>query len=777
MNITSSAVDPEEFLLEEEPAARTTSLTRRKVDTSGDSSGAYEKQFPEPRIINVVDFFAGCGGMSSGFVSTRQSHIAFRVLGGVDKNESALATYARNIEARTLKADISSLAKDAEILESTFPELLGPRINPLVFIGCAPCQGFSALRKGDERDDIRNDLLSSFVSLTIKYRPDIIVMENVPEMLSGRFADYYKKSAARLKKAGYKLDESLVDMSLYGVPQKRKRAIVLGAIDGQIRLIAPPFTSSNVRTVRDAISHLSPLSAGESDINDENHRAPSHTERLISIFEQIPADGGDRRSIPESLQIAAHKRLDKSATPGFTDVYGRLRWDTPSVTITAKCRSPSSGRFLHPEQHRNISVREAALLQGFPHKYVFCGPPTQQYRQVGEAVPPLFARFIAASILDYLNPVNPRHKISTEWTMHTGERGVENIPCVIDAFCGAGGLSLGFQQAGLPPTLAFDADKDAVNTYNRNLGQIAQTADICDHALQDTANLLVAERDIVVIGGPPCQGFSHQRKGEAEDPRSHLVLRFADFIEALPSHPKVIVLENVTDLELPRGKKILDEFISRMNRLGLITHRHVLNAADFGTAQMRRRVIMVFLVPALSSHYTGPIPTTGKRWPSVGEALVGIDEPDGGESSESGCSNHVSSRESPQNRQRISFVDMGAGRLSIPRELQLPCHAGDYRGHRDVYGRIDWFSPARTITGGMDSFTRGEFAHPFRHRSITHREGARLQGFPDWFIFEGNRAATRRQIGNAVPPGMAFAIAEAIMSTFKKLELSNGPIN
>jgi DNA (cytosine-5)-methyltransferase 1 len=113
---------------------------------------------------------------------------------------------------------------------------------------------------------------------------------------------------------------------------------------------------------------------------------------------------------------------------------------------------------------------------------------------------------------------------------------------------------------------------------------------------------------------------------------------------------------------------------------------------------------------------------------------------------------------------------MGAGRLSIPPRLQLPCHAGDYRGHRDVYGRMDWFLPARTITGGLDSFTRGEFAHPFQHRSITHREGARLQGFPDWFAFEGNRAATRRQIGNAVPPGMACAVAKAVLQAIERAE-------
>lgn len=595
-------------------------------------------------------------------------------------------------------------------------------------------------------------------------------MENVPEILSGRFSHYYQASASRLRSAGYVLEESIVDMSMYGVPQRRKRAIILGSLNGAIQLPAPIFSSATARTVREAISHLPPLQAGEVDLDDENHRAPAHTERLISLFSQIPADGGDRRAIPESLKLAAHRRLDNSPTPGFTDVYGRLRWDTPSVTITAKSRSPSSGRFLHPEQHRNITVREAALLQGFPHNYVFCGPPTQQYRQVGEAVPPLFARFVAASVLNHLNPPNSRHTLSVEWQKDetVNSTKMDARFAVIDAFCGAGGFSLGFTRSGLGPAFAFDIEQDAVRTYNRNIFPVASVADVADPSLASHAADLAKNKKLIVVGGPPCQGFSHQRKGNADDPRNHLVFRFADFIENLPHPPVAVVLENVTDLELPRGIKVLRQFIFRMESLGLVPHRHVLNAADFGTAQLRRRVLMVFLAPDVSSHYEGPLPITPQRWLTVGEMLTGLPDLTSTNMSETVVGNHMVSAESPQNRQRISYVDMGGGRLSIPRKLQLPCHAGDYRGHRDVFGRMDWFLPARTITGGLDSFTRGEFGHPFRHRSITHREGARLQGFPDWFIFEGNRAATRRQIGNAVPPGMAFAVAEAVFAALHK---------
>ena len=178
--------------------------------------------------------------------------------------------------------------------------------------------------------------------------------------------------------------------------------------------------------------------------------------------------------------------------------------------------------------------------------------------------------------------------------------------------------------------------------------------------------------------------------------------------------------------------------------------------------QLRKRIIIVALPNRVAAFYKGPEPLTPARWPTVGEALANLPMPGSSEHLQSGVSNHEPSREGAMNRRRIAYVDMGFGRMSIPQDLQLPCHAQSYRGHRDVFGRLDWFSQARTITGGFDSFTRGEFAHPFLHRSLTPREAARIQGFPDWFGFTGNRASVRRQIGNAVPPPLAFAVAKAI---------------
>lgn len=765
-NILSSIPDRSEETIEKQGAQGTVGQpVSRERD---EQPSAYEKQLPDPRIVYVLDFYCGCGGMSAGFLLTRQSHTAFHIVAGIDTDPSALDTFRANIGAPGIRADIREIGAKPERLLEVIPFFRPETMRPLVFIGCAPCQGFSALRKGDDRDDDRNSLMNSFASIVNHYLPNYVVMENVPEILKGKFCDYYSSAASTLRQCGYDLSESIVDLSLYGVPQRRRRAVVLGSLNGCVQLPPPPFSASSARTVRDAIAHLLPLRAGEVDPADPTHRAPDHTPRLIKLFEQIPPNGGDRRSIPKALHIAAHRRLDGSQTPGFTDVYGRLRWDTPSVTITAKSRSPSSGRFLHPEQHRNITIREAALLQGFPANYTFFGPPTQQYRQIGEAVPPLFARFIATSILDNVSPMRPRESLSFTWPSHCSGRSKSSLtaPVIIDAFCGAGGMSLGFIHAGFRIAYAFDSDAKAIATYRNCIGDVADVADIADPRLAPRASQIVENTSTIIIGGPPCQGFSHQRKGQADDPRNHLVLRFADFIEALRSRPLAVVLENVTDLELPRGKRILDAFVDRMAALGFVPKRHILNSADYGVPQLRRRVIMVFLPLRIASYYHDPVPITANRWPTVGEALRGLPEPH--EIDLLSFPNHTAAKETSLNRSRIAFVDMGEGRRSIPAHLQLPCHAGDYRGHRDVFGRMDWFSFARTITGGFDSFTRGEFAHPFRNRSITHREGARIQGFPDWFAFEGNRADTRRQIGNAVPPGMAFAVAEALRKALKK---------
>jgi DNA (cytosine-5)-methyltransferase 1 len=736
---------------------------------------SYTKTLPDADKVYVIDFFSGCGGMSWGFANTRQSHLAFEVLAGIDIDEQAIATYNANLQAPGVVADIREIAERPERLMDVVPGFDPNTSRPLVFIGCPPCQGFSAHRKKDDRDDPRNDLFLCFASICDFYKPDVIVMENVPEIIKGRYSRYFEGAASALQRSGYTLSLDILDLSRFGVPQRRKRAIVIGALEGKINLPEPIFSDENVLTVRHAISHLNPVATGEADPNDPFHKAPAHTARILELIKKIPHDGGDRRALSEEDQLSCHIALDRNGTKGFTDVYGRLRWDSPSVTITAKSSTPSCGRFLHPEQDRNITVREAAILQSFPQHYRFEGPFVNQYRQIGEAVPPLFARFLAWQILDHIRPrdVSPtitclKHK---ELPYKASRNPADSI-ALVDAFCGAGGISLGFESAGFKTAYAFDIDADSVATFNKNICEVAERADVRDPKLAQVIDERVGSGMFVMVGGPPCQGFSQQRRGAHHDDRNDLVVEYANLIERLNNLPIAIVLENVTYLDSPRGRKILGMYQNKLVTLGYKVFRHDLNSAMYGVPQLRQRIVLVALQEDPAAHYEGPTPLTPKRWLTVGEALAGLPVPKDSSLFGSLISNHDVSREGKLNKRRIAFVDMGGGRMAIPSELQLACHR-EYKGHLDVYGRLDWFLPARTLTVGFDSFTRGEYAHPFEHRSITHREAARLQGFPDWFAFEGNRASVRRQIGNAVPSLLALAVAKAIRAAIESARIKD----
>lgn len=736
-------------------------------------NGNYVKKLPDPQYLYIIDFFCGCGGTSWGFVNTRQSHLAFKVLAGIDIDPHALTTFERNVRALGIMQDVRKIASGKRKLEQLIPAFDPEQLRPLVFIGCAPCQGFSAHRKKDDRDDPRNNLILAFAQVCTRYHPDYIVMENVPEILTGRFRGYYESAARALRDAGYLLSEETVDVSLYGVPQRRKRAIVLGSKTNEVRLPAPILSRETALTVRHAISHLRPIRAGEVDPDDPWHRAPSHTERVLRRIRRTPKDGGDRRALPPDEQLRGHRKLDRSATPGFADVYGRLRWETPSVTITAKSSTPSCGRFLHPEQDRNISVREAAILQGFPQTFQFAGPFVHQYRQIGEAMPPLFSRFVAWAILDHIRPVPPgyaqiRNLIETPKAQRSGDASDGRV-LLVDGFAGAGGLSLGFRAAGFEAAYAFDTDPDCVRTFNQNVAEVAHERDVRHPKLPAEIDGVLESRPYIVVGGPPCQGFSQQRRGAPSDPRNNLVLSYADLIRALRRKPLAVLLENVTYLDSPRGCWVFEEYCAKLTEMGYVLFRHELNSAECGLPQLRRRIFVVGLQPHLSPFYSGPQPFTHERWPTVGGTLWGLPDPDDESLLNELFPNHKSSREGSLNRIRIAFVDMGQGRMAIPYGLRLPCHRR-YDGHLDVYGRLDWWSQARTITGGFDSFTRGEYAHPLFHRSITPREAARIQGFPDWFAFMGTRASVRRQIGNAVPPPMAFAAAHAILKAIRESE-------
>ena len=335
----------------------------------------------------------------------------------------------------------------------------------------------------------------------------------------------------------------------------------------------------------------------------------------------------------------------------------------------------------------------------------------------------------------------------------------------IDLFCGAGGLSLGLKDAGFQVVAALDNHPVAVRTYAANLGPHILSAPIEELSASDLLKKAgLSPGDCTLLaGGPPCQGFSLQRRGSRRDPRNELVLQFLRMIEEI--RPRFFLMENVGALLSKHGSPFLRELSLRTSKLDYFVHVAVLDAADFGVPQVRKRAFLIGEhLPSFSTRYRVPEPT--QHTPrTVRDAIGDLPSPPKDGTCHPLIANHYrEARLAPINVERIKRVPQGGGRDHLPDELQLACHVNNPgHRHKDVYGRLSWDSPSVTLTAGFDSFTRGRFAHPIEHRSLTIREGARIQTFPDAFVFEGNREDGARQVGNAVPPLLASHLGRSIL--------------
>ena len=338
--------------------------------------------------VSCVDLFCGAGGLTHGLALE-----GLPVNAGIDMDPVCRHPYAANNDGRFIECDISSVGvKD---LEALFGDS-----NLRVLAGCSPCQPFStyAQRYALNQDDGKWGLLYQFGRLVKGTRPDIVTMENVPTVAKHAvFHDFTRT----LKRLGYHVWHAIVDSSRYGVPQVRRRLVLLASLHGDITMVAP--TCKTPRTVRQAIGRLRPLSAGEASPRDRLHvTATLSATNLQRIKASQP--GGSWRDWPERLVAKCHRAHSGRSYPG---VYGRMEWDKPAPTMTTQCYSFGSGRFGHPEQNRAISLREAALLQGFPRTYSFAPEDRRVIfkvlgRLIGNAVPVALARAIGRSITLHL---------------------------------------------------------------------------------------------------------------------------------------------------------------------------------------------------------------------------------------------------------------------------------------------------------------------------------------------------------------------------------------
>lgn len=342
----------------------------------------------------AIDLFCGIGGLTKGL-----SLSGIEVCAGIDIDDTCRFAYEHNNDAEFINQDVTVL--EAEQLENLYPNNC---IRALV--GCAPCQPFSRYtnryrKKGPMDDKWR--LLYSFARLAEEILPDIISMENVPELANETvFEDF----VMTLRRLGYFVDWRVVYCPEYGVPQNRKRLVLLASLLGEIHLIPPLYDEENYLTVRHAIGNLPPLRNGERDANDMLHRACRLSEiNLRRIQQSVP--GGTWRDWDEELQLSCHK---KESGRSYPSVYGRMSWDEPSPTITTQFYGYGNGRFGHPEQDRALSLREGAILQSFPPDYIFIDDEHPSNRKelgihIGNAVPVELGRAIGISIQQHLREV------------------------------------------------------------------------------------------------------------------------------------------------------------------------------------------------------------------------------------------------------------------------------------------------------------------------------------------------------------------------------------
>jgi len=333
------------------------------------------------------------GGLTHGFVLE-----GLPVTAGIDLDPACRFPYEANNSAKFLQRDIS------KVTATELDELFG-NAELRILAGCAPCQPFStyAQRYALDGTDRKWGLLYEFARLVNGTRPDVITMENVPTVARH---EVFRDFVDTLKRLGYRVWFDVVDSSQYGVPQTRRRLVLLASRHGDIKIIEP--TIERPKTVRQAIGRLRAVSAGEAAPKDKLHVSSTLSEKNLKRI-KVSKPGGTWRDWPEHLVANCHRTASGKTYPG---VYGRMEWDRPAPTITTQCFGFGNGRFGHPEQDRAITLREAAIIQSFPRHYAFLPEDGEVHfkvlgRLIGNAVPVDLGRAIARSINSHLAAVAP----------------------------------------------------------------------------------------------------------------------------------------------------------------------------------------------------------------------------------------------------------------------------------------------------------------------------------------------------------------------------------
>jgi DNA (cytosine-5)-methyltransferase 1 len=334
-------------------------------------------------IRTAVDLFCGSGGVTVGLKAKN-----WKILAAVDIDPIAAATYRENHpEVEFIEADLSLKKTIGKLRRAVHKQ----RVDLLVI--CAPCQPFSSQNRKRGSDPREQLLIHSLAAVKV-VRPELIFFENVPGLVGPSYRAVVEELRNGLRAIGYDVTDPLLkDAASYGVPQRRRRCIMLAArTPAALNRFLQTDVECPSKTVADSISTLRALNNGQSDPADPLHRARTHSDLALKRLALIPKNGGSRKSLPPELELVCHRGMS-----GFPDVYGRMKWETVAPTLTTGCTDITRGRFAHPRDDRAITLREAARLQTFPDEYIFVGNRSQIAMQIGNAVPPAMIATLTAA--------------------------------------------------------------------------------------------------------------------------------------------------------------------------------------------------------------------------------------------------------------------------------------------------------------------------------------------------------------------------------------------
>lgn len=761
--------------------------------------------------FKVLDLFSGAGGLSRGFYDA-----GYDIVLGVDYDEAALKTFKENHGgAETMKLDLF----DHKNIDIIIDYLRINNIDLDVLVGGPPCQGFSVAGPRDMNDK-RNTLYTAMVKLAGRVKPQAVVLENVPGMVQTNGGIGAKRVVEDFAKIGYRMIPKLLYGPDYGLPQIRKRVFFVGLRDGSEDFVFPePFVDKDCYvTCEQAVGDLPSLQtkSGEIIYGEEEQeyamppqneyqkrmRAKSQTvrnhigsipiEKTRNMISLIP-EGRNYRALPEE-----YRGIYK-----YHEALTRYHSKKPSLTVNTGHRS-----HFHYKWNRIPTVRESARLQSFPDDFIFYGNKAEQYRQVGNAVPPLLGQVVAEAILPYLKEQTHTFKF-------------------IDLFAGCGGLEDGFLQTGkYTDVAAVEWLKPQVDTLVHRLETKWGVKDAEDRVMhfdiQREEELFAGWNDPefgcgkgldyfvnnaggidVIIGGPPCQAYSvagrvRDENGMRDDYRNYLFEHYLNVVNRY--RPKAFVFENVPGIlsAAPDGTPITDLIRKGFNDIGYeITddlRTAKVNAADYGVPQNRERMIIVGIdgrkyadvQMMLQDFYGNLLPAYADIHKKTVRDAIGDLPPCIPFFDEEHHKKHIS-HSAPEtditwHRPRYhNLRDMDTFKI-LAEDIESGKREYDSRKISELYEKkIGSKSPIHryhVLEADLPSTTI--IAHLYKDgnrfihydskqcRSITVREAARIQSFDDDFDFTGSQGNAYQMIGNAVPPEFAKKVALALNDLIKK---------